>query len=105
MEESRQRGGQEELCSQYYSLYVPGTPWTSGTSKLSREGHDLVLQFRIFHKLDTNYIERPLQGQRGNPDQKKWIEENSTWKDNQDRIGQDDDGQENKEYKKRKVDN
>ena len=81
-----------------------------GTSHLTMEAQDLVQQFRIHNRLDTSFVDRPLQGQRGHEDHKQWIEDNSIWKakeDDKDKIEDNDEDKDNDkdETKKRKVDN
>ena len=79
-----------------------------GTSHLRMEAQGLIQQFRIYNQLDTTFVDRPLQAQRGHQDHKKWIEDNSILKDKKD---DDDDKDEDVEMdndeknKKRRVDN
>ena len=54
-----------------------------GTSHLTSEAQDLIQQFRIHSRLDTSFVDRPLQSQRGHEDHKQWIEDNSIWKSNE----------------------
>ena len=44
-----------------------------GTSYLSMEVQEMVQQFRIYNRLNTNYVERQLESQRGHRDHKQWI--------------------------------
>jgi len=60
-----------------------------GTSYLTMEAQDLVQQFRIHNRLDTIFVDRPLQAQRGHEDHKKWIEDNSILKDKMDEDDKD----------------
>ena len=62
-----------------------------GTAQLTREAQELIQQFRTHNRLDTSFVERPLQSQRGHNDHKNWIEDNSIWKDNGDGAEQGED--------------
>ena len=77
-----------------------------GTSHLTMEAQDSVQQFRIHNRLDTSFVDRPLQAQCGHEDHKKWIEDNSILKDKKDDDDKDEDNEDdnNEENKKRRVD-
>ena len=61
------------------------------TAHLTREAQELIQQFRIYNRLDTSFVERPITSQRGHNDHKNWIEDNSIWKDNGDGVEQGED--------------
>ena len=45
------------------------------TSHLPLETQDLVQQFRIFNRLEVQFVDRPIVGQRGHIGHRQWIEE------------------------------
>ena len=51
--------------------------WThlglEGTSFLSMEVQEMIQQFRIYNRLNTNYVDRQLESQRGHKGHKQWI--------------------------------
>ena len=44
-----------------------------GTSFLSMEVQELIQQFRIYNRLNTNFVDRQLESQRGHRGHKQWI--------------------------------
>jgi len=81
-----------------------------GTSFLSMEVQELIQQFRIYNRLNTNFVDRQLESQRGHRGHKQWILD--TQGKQEDGVNEDDnghDGQDNDDAmggsKKRKVDN
>ena len=44
-----------------------------GTSFLSMEVQEMIQQFRIYNRLNTNYVDRQLESQRGHKGHKQWI--------------------------------
>ena len=59
------------------------------TSHLPLETQDLVQQFRIFNRLEVQFVDRPIVGQRGHMGHRQWIEE-------QEKIKNDDKDEEDK---------
>ena len=56
-----------------------------GTSHLPLETQDLVQQFRVYNRLEIQFVDRPIVGQRGHIGHRQWIEEqNKIKKDNKD---------------------
>ena len=47
-----------------------------GTSHLTMEVQEMIQQFRIYNRLNTNYVDRQLESQRGHKDHKQWIIDN-----------------------------
>ena len=86
-----------------------------GTSFLSMEVQELIQQFRIYNRLNTNFVDRQLESQRGHRGHKQWILDTQGKQEdgaNEDDNGHDGhngpDGQDNDDamgaQKKRKVD-
>ena len=85
-----------------------------GTSHLTMEVQELIQQFRIYNRLNTNYVDRQLESQRGHKDHKQWIIDNQGKDDEDNDEDKDEDNDDDKDEdnddamggaKKRKVGN
>ena len=79
-----------------------------GTSFLSMEAQELIQQFRIYNRLNTNFVDRQLESQRGHRGHKQWILDTQGKEGGANEDDNGDDGQDNEDdtmgVKKRKVD-
>ena len=72
------------------------------------EAQELIQQFRIYNRLNTNFVDRQLESQRGHRGHKQWILDTQGKEGGANEDDNGDDGQDNDDdtmgVKKRKVD-